>query len=151
MNRNLSANRENPQTPASDDRYHRAFLLILVISFCVIGWLNVSVRLCDFCSSVQFCEKKNARSSLEILSLTDFYRWTEAFLLTGRTHKRRQATTDITEPFCQFWLYRSVLSVDLMSLCAFVKSVLLCSSVREKGEYERERPLPQPLPRREGA
>ena len=74
MNRSLSANRENPQTPASDDKYHRTFLLILVISFCVIGLLNVSVRLCDFCSSVQFCEKKNARSSLEILSLTDFHR-----------------------------------------------------------------------------
>jgi len=39
-------------------------------------------------------------SSLGILSLTDFHRWTEAFLRTGRTHKRRQATTDITEPFC---------------------------------------------------
>jgi len=29
MNRTLSANRENPQTPASDDRYHRALLLFI--------------------------------------------------------------------------------------------------------------------------
>ena len=44
-------------------------------------------------------------------------------------------------------------SVDLMSLWAFVSSVLLCSSVRERKErtWERKRPLPRPLPRREGA
>ena len=29
MNRNLYAHRENPQTPASDDRYRRAFLLTI--------------------------------------------------------------------------------------------------------------------------
>ena len=32
----------------------------MAVKFCEIGWLNVSVRLCVFCSSVIFCEKKNA-------------------------------------------------------------------------------------------
>ena len=42
-----------------------------------------------------------------------------------------------------------------MSLCVFVRLCDFCSSVqfceKKKGEHERERPLPQPLPRREGA
>ena len=29
------------------------------VRFCDIGWLNVSVECCVFCSSVLFCEKKN--------------------------------------------------------------------------------------------
>ena len=39
-----------------------AFQLRLAVTFCEIGWLNVSVKLCVFCSSVFFCEKKNAPS-----------------------------------------------------------------------------------------
>ena len=92
ISQSLSANHQhltiNTQHPTIAER------------FCAIGWLNVSVRLCDFCSSVWFCEKKNTWGSLGILSLTDFHRWTEPFLRTGRAHKRRQATTDSTEPFC---------------------------------------------------
>ena len=38
-----------------------------------------------------------------------------------------------------------------MSLCAFVISVRLCSSVREKGEHERESgPSPNPSPEGKG-
>mgnify|MGYP007123903605 CR=1 FL=1 len=40
-------------------RYHRTLLLKMAVRFCEIGWLNVSVKLCVFCSSVLFCEKKN--------------------------------------------------------------------------------------------
>ena len=34
-----------------------AFQLRLAVTFCEIGWLNVSVGLCEICSSVFFCEK----------------------------------------------------------------------------------------------
>ncbi len=30
----------------------------VAVRFCVIGWLNVSVDICVFCSSVFFCERK---------------------------------------------------------------------------------------------
>ena len=40
-------------------RVHRAFQLKMGVRFCDIGWLNVSVECCVFCSSVFFCEKKN--------------------------------------------------------------------------------------------
>ena len=33
-------------------RVHRALLLKMAVRFCEIGWLNVSVKLCVFCSSV---------------------------------------------------------------------------------------------------
>jgi len=33
--------------------------LLLAVTLCDIGWLNVSVECCVFCSSVFFCEKKN--------------------------------------------------------------------------------------------
>ena len=38
-------------------RYHRTLLPKMAVRFCEIGWLNVSVGLCVFCSSVFFCEK----------------------------------------------------------------------------------------------
>ena len=37
----------------------------VAVRFCEIGWLNVSVGLCVFCSSVFFCEKENAPSMWE--------------------------------------------------------------------------------------
>ena len=43
-------------------RYHRTFQLKMAVTFCVIGWLNVSVECCVFCSSVLFCERKYAPS-----------------------------------------------------------------------------------------
>ena len=42
--------------------FTEAFQLRLAVTFCDIGWLDVSVNLCVFCSSVFFCEKKNAPS-----------------------------------------------------------------------------------------
>ena len=38
-------------------RYHRTLQLKVAVRFCEIGWLNVSVECCVFCSSVFFCEK----------------------------------------------------------------------------------------------
>ena len=40
-------------------RYHRTFQLKVAVTLCEIGWLNVSVECCVFCSSVFLCEKKN--------------------------------------------------------------------------------------------
>ena len=39
-------------------REHRALLPKVAVRFCEIGWLNVSVKCCVFCSSVFFCERK---------------------------------------------------------------------------------------------
>ena len=39
-------------------RVHRTFQLKVAVRFCEIGWLNVSVECCVFCSSVFFCERK---------------------------------------------------------------------------------------------
>ena len=103
MNRSLSTNRGNPQTPASRRQisqnviaiYYRTLYPSLAETFCVIGWLNVSVHLCEVCSSVLFCERKNASGSLGILSLTAFRmqvaRW--MFYLS-------QIFTDEQKPFC---------------------------------------------------
>ena len=62
-------------------RIHRAFQLKVAVRFCEIGWLNVSVKPCVFCSSVIFCERKivgysqwgvflsqSAQSSLSLLA-----------------------------------------------------------------------------------
>ena len=43
-------------------RYHRTLLPKMAVRFCEIGWLNVSVGLCVFCSSVFFCERKKGPS-----------------------------------------------------------------------------------------
>ena len=37
--------------------FTEAFQLTLAVTLCDIGWLNVSVECCVFCSSVFFCEK----------------------------------------------------------------------------------------------
>ena len=47
----------------------------MAVRFCVIGWLNVSVKPCVFCSSVFFCEKKKTLESrcgdFSLTELTD--------------------------------------------------------------------------------
>ena len=69
-------------------RVHRALLLKVAVRFCVIGWLNVSVKLCVFCSSVLFCEKENAPTLWDDTQTT---RW-GVFSLTE--------LTDLTDPLC---------------------------------------------------
>ena len=57
-----------------------AFQLTLAVTLCVIGWLNVSVALCVFCSSVFFCEKKKTLESRGgDFSLTELTDITELF------------------------------------------------------------------------
>ena len=76
-------------------RVHRALLLKVAVRFCVIGWLNVSVNLCEICSSVFFCEKKNTPSLWNDtqttrwggLSLTEFTELTEPFCALFRAHR----------------------------------------------------------------
>ena len=60
---------------------------MLAVTFCDIGWLNVSVKLCVFCSSVFFCEKKNTPTVRERMleSCRGVFSLTEP--------------TDLTEPF----------------------------------------------------
>ena len=61
-------------------RVHRALLLKVAVRFCEIGWLNVSVGPCVFCSSVYFCEKKNIFETRRgFFSLTEITDLTELF------------------------------------------------------------------------
>ena len=61
-------------------RIHRAFQLKVAVTFCEIGWLNVSVDFCVFCSSVIFCERKIVGySQWGVLSLTERTEFTEHF------------------------------------------------------------------------
>ena len=76
-------------------RYHRTFKLKVAVTFCEIGWLNVSVGLCGFCSSVFFCEKENAPSMWErtleirwgVFSLTEHTEVTEVLSTRFRVHR----------------------------------------------------------------
>ena len=85
--RRFLAHISSHRTPSAY-RVHRALLLKVAVRFCEIGWLNVSVGLCVFCSSVFFCEKENTPSMWE---RTLEIRW-GVFSLTERT--------EFTEPFC---------------------------------------------------
>ena len=75
--------------------FTEAFQLRLAVTFCDIGWLNVSVRCCVFCSSVFFCEKKNALESRGesfllcwiFLSLTELTDLTEHIYALFRSHR----------------------------------------------------------------
>ena len=102
---------------------------MLAVTFCVIGWLNVSVKPCVFCSSVIFCERKIVGySQWGVLSLTERTEFTEPFgahfeLTEGLRH------TEFTEAFqlrlavtfCEIgWLN---VSVDFCVFCSSVFSV----------------------------
>jgi len=81
-------------------RVHRALLLKVAVRFCEIGWLNVSVECCVFCSSVFICEKKNnCETRWEGFSLTEHTEFTEhlgaRFELTERLRH-----TEFTERYC---------------------------------------------------
>ena len=73
-------------------RVHRALLLKMAVRFCEIGWLNVSVALCVFCSSVIFCEKKNnCETRWWVFSLTELTDLTDPFCAQFRSHRRPPA------------------------------------------------------------
>ena len=68
----------------------------VAVRFCEIGWLNVSVERCVFCSSVFFCERKYAPTLWDkthenrwgVFSLTERTEFTEHFYAQFRAHKR---------------------------------------------------------------
>ena len=73
-------------------RVHRALLLKVAVRFCEIGWLNVSVECCVFCSSVFFCERKNnCETRWGGFSLTEHTEFTEHFGAQFRAHRRPSA------------------------------------------------------------
>ena len=117
-------------------RVHRALLLKVAVTFCEIGWLNVSVGLCVFCSSVFFCEKKNAPSIWDkthenrwgVLSLTERTEFTEHFCAQFRAHRtppayrvHRALLLKVAVRFCEIgWLN---VSVECYVFCSSVYSV----------------------------
>ena len=69
-------------------RIHRTFQLKVAVRFCEIGWLNVSVECCVFCSSVFFCERKNnCETRWGVFSLTELTDLAEPFCALFRTHR----------------------------------------------------------------
>ena len=117
-------------------RVHRALLLKVAVRFCEIGWLNVSVKICVFCSSVFFCEKKNATTvwyntqtkRWGVFSLTEHTEFTEHFCAQFRAHRtppayrvHRALLLKVAVRFCEIgWLNVSV------KICVFCYSVLFC-------------------------
>ena len=60
--------------------FTEAFQLRLAVTLCDIGWLNVSVEPCVFCSSVIFCERKIVGySQCGVFSLTERTDLTDLF------------------------------------------------------------------------
>ena len=147
MNRSLSANRGNSPTPAG--RRQISQNLLLYITECYIhrelkrSVLSVDLMsLCAFVCSVHLCSsvRKEYKSFVGNYISHRFSQMNRS-LSTHRGNPqtpagRRQISQNlllyITECYIHRDLKRSVLSVDLMSLCAFVPSVHLCSSVRER-------------------
>ena len=76
--------------------FTEAFQLTLAVTLCIIGWLNVSVDFCVFCSSVFFCEKYNAPSLWE-----NVYEIRWGVFLSRRIFLSLTELTDFTELFNQ--------------------------------------------------
>ena len=123
FNRTFPPTFRTHRTPSAY-RYHRTFKLKVAVTFCVIGWLNVSVDLCVFCSSVFFCEKENAPSMWErtleirwgVFFLTERTEFTELFGAQFRAHRtpsayrvHRALLLKVAVTFCEIsWLNVSV-------------------------------------------
>ena len=87
--RSFVAHSFEPTEGLRHTEFTEAFQLRLAVTFCDIGWLNVSVECCVFCSSVFFCEKENAPSMWE---RTLEIRWgvpslTKDIFFSHRTHR----------------------------------------------------------------
>ena len=107
-------------------REHRAFQLKLAVRFCEIGWLNVSVKCCVFCSSVFLCEKKNnCETRWGVFSLTELTDLTEPFCALFRTHRRPPAY----RIHRTFQLKMVVRLCDIGWLNVSVECCVFCSSV----------------------
>ena len=84
----------------------------MAVRFCEIGWLNVSVKLCVFCSSVFLCEKKNnCETHWGGISLTDL--------------------TDLTDPFCaQFRFHRTPPAYRIHRTFQLTSAITFCNICR---------------------
>ena len=116
--------------------FTEAFQLTLALTLCDIGWLNVSVKLCVFCSSVFFCEKKNTPTLWDdtqttrwgVLSLTEHTEFTELFAHSFESTERLRHT-EFTEAF-QLTLALTLCDIGWLNvsvaLCVFCSSVFFC-------------------------
>ena len=103
-----------------------AFQLTLAVTLCDIGWLNVSVKVCVFCSSVIFCERKIVGySQWGVFSLTERTEFTEPFGAHFEPTERLRHTEN-TEAF---QLTLAVTLCDIGWLNVSVKVCVFCSSV----------------------
>ena len=83
-------------------RIHRTLLPKMGVRFCEIGWLNVSVECCVFCSSVFFCERKNnCETRWGVFSLTELTDLTEPFAHSFEPTEGLRHT-EFTEPFSYY-------------------------------------------------
>ena len=83
-------------------RIHRTLLPKMAVRFCEIGWLNVSVECCVFCSSVFFCERKNnCETRWGVFSLTELTDLTEPFAHSFEPTEGLRHT-EFTEPFSYY-------------------------------------------------
>ena len=81
-------------------RVHRALLPKVAVTFCEIGRLNVSVKLCVFCSSVFFCEKKKTLESRGEVFLSQSAQSSRSFFAHSFEPTERLRHTEFTERFC---------------------------------------------------
>ena len=99
---------------------------MLAVRFCEIGWLNVSVKVCVFCSSVIFCERKIVGySQWGVLSLTERTEFTEHFGAHFEPTERLRHTEN-TEAF-QLTLAVTLCVIGWLNVS--VKVCVFCSSV----------------------
>ena len=106
-------------------RIHRTLLLMLAVTFCDIGWLNVSVKLCVFYSSVFFCEKKNTPTVRE------------------RMLESCRGVFSLTEDISFSHVRYFFLSQSAQSLRSFLAHI--SSPQKAFGIQSSQRPHPQPL------
>ena len=140
FNRTFGALFRTHRTPSAY-RFHRTFQLKVAVRFCEIGWLNVSVECCVFCSSVFFCEKKNnCETRWGVLSLTERTEFTEHFCAQFRAHRtpsayrvHRALLLKVAIRFCEIgWLN---VSVGLCVFCSSVFSVRKRTFAKLAGEF----------------
>ena len=102
---------------------------MLAVTFCEIGWLNVSVKPCVFCSSVIFCERKIVGySQWGVFSLTERTEFTEPFGAHFEPTERLRHT-EFTEAF-QLTLAVTLCVIGWLNVsvevCVFCSSVIFC-------------------------
>ena len=115
----------------------------MAVRFCVIGWLNVSVKPCVFCSSVFFCEKKKTlESRCGDFSLTELTDLTE--LSTSVSNPQNAFGIQISQNLIAIFGSNALWTLYAGGVlwarnCALKTSVTSVFSVREKNiQHERK-------------